>query len=294
MQRIVISASRRTDIPAFYMPWFMRQIERGYFEVDHPYGRPAAHIAATSDHVHSIVFWSKNFGPFINGRYGEQLLRKGYGLFFNFTINSAQSILEPHVPPPNDRLDQLDRLCERFGPDTIHWRFDPICFYKTASGTTGDNLDQFEMIARRASAAGIRVCITSFVDLYRKVQRRLMSSDIALFDPPPAQKIERVTHMAQVLRKLRIDLHLCCEKELLAAIPTSIDVRGAACIPNHRLAALYGPGISLRKDRGQRVAAGCGCRWSQDIGSYRLHPCRHNCLFCYANPEPPEAGKQEN
>jgi hypothetical protein len=289
MQRIVISASRRTDIPAFYMPWFMTGIERGFFEVDHPYGRPAAHVAATADDVHSIVFWSKNFGPFINGGYGERLLKKGYGLFFNFTINSAHPILEPHVPPLNDRLNQLVRLCERFGPDVVQWRFDPICFYTTSSGTTGSNLDQFEMIARRASAAGIQVCITSFVDLYRKVQRRLISSDIALFDPPLAQQIEQVMHMAQMLRELKISLSLCCEKELLAALPASADVRGASCIPNHRLAALYGPGISLRRDSGQRVSAGCGCRCSKDIGSYRLHPCRHNCLFCYANPE--KAGK---
>ncbi|RJQ82218.1 MAG: DUF1848 domain-containing protein [Desulfobacteraceae bacterium] len=285
MSRIVISASRRTDIPAFYMPWFMTQIDRGFFEVDHPFGQRATHVPAGADQVHCIVFWSKNFGPFLEGGYGERLVQKGYGLFFNFTINSAQTLLEPQVPPLEERLAQLDRLCARFGPDAVHWRFDPICFYRTRSGITGHNLDQFAMIAGRASAAGVRRCITSFVDLYRKVQRRMSSSEALLFDPPMPQKAAELTKMAQVLRGLDMSLQVCCEKELLAAIPASAGVRAASCIPNHRLAALYGPDISLRRDSGQRMSAGCGCRVSRDIGSYRLHPCRHNCLFCYANPQ---------
>lgn len=286
MQRIVISASRRTDIPAFYMPWFMNRIERGFFEVDHPYGRPSTHVPATAERVHSIVFWSKDFGPFLRDGYGESLAANGYGLFFNFTINSAHCVLEPCVPPTRERLDQLDRLCDRFGPDAVHWRFDPICFYKTPAGTVESNLDQFEMIAQRASAAGVRVCITSFVDLYRKVQRRLASSGIVLFDPNLAQKAQQVIRMARVLHELNISLQLCCEKEVLAVLAPSAGVCSASCIPNHRLAELYGKDVTLRKDSGQRVSAGCGCRFSRDIGSYRLHPCPHECLFCYANPAP--------
>ena len=67
-------------------------------------------------------------------------------------------------------------------------------------------------------------------------------------------------------------------------LPASAGIRQSACIDNHRLKALYGGPISLKQDRGQRVKAGCGCRESIDIGSYHLHPCFHNCLFCYANP----------
>jgi Domain of unknown function (DUF1848) len=77
---------------------------------------------------------------------------------------------------------------------------------------------------------------------------------------------------------------LCSEKELLAHIPPNLGVSASACIPNDRLTGLYGPGISLAQDGGQRRAAGCMCGVSKDIGTYHLHPCRHNCLFCYANP----------
>jgi hypothetical protein len=77
---------------------------------------------------------------------------------------------------------------------------------------------------------------------------------------------------------------LCCEKLVLAALPAGSTVTAASCIPNHRLAAIFGRGISLSRDHGQRTAAGCGCFVSRDIGSYSSHPCLHDCLFCYANP----------
>jgi hypothetical protein len=285
MQRIVLSASRRTDIPAFYMPWFMSRIETGFFEVDHPFGSAAAVIPAEIDHVHSIVFWSKNFDPFLRGGFGERLAQKGYGLFFNCTVNSSPGFLEPHLPSLDKRLDQLERLCDRFSPQAVQWRFDPICFYRTSAGKTSHNLSGFEKIAARASRAGIRTCITSFVDLYRKVERRMSASGVILYDPPLEEKIERLVTMANFLVDLNIDLHLCCEKELLAALPTSAGVQAAACVPNHRLAKMYGNDVSLRRDPGQRVSSGCGCRHSRDIGSYRRHPCRHACLYCYANPQ---------
>lgn len=284
MQRLVLSASRRTDIPAFYMPWFMEQIGKGCFEVPHPYGGPTARVPAAPDQIHTIVFWSKNFGPFLEGAYGRRLLDRGYNLYFNFTINSENPVLEPQVPPLMERLSQLERLADLFGPKTIQWRFDPICYYKEASGREGDNVDQFTRIARRASGTGIDTCITSFVDLYRKVIRRLSASALTLYDPPMAYKIEQIADMAGFLEPLGLSLELCCENELLAALPEKVNATAAACIPNHRLAELYGSDVTLRRDSGQRVASGCGCRHSRDIGSYRLHPCHHNCLFCYANP----------
>lgn len=266
------------------MPWFMERIHKGYFDVPHPYGGPTSRVPAARDQVHTIVFWSKNFGPFLEGGYGRRLIDSGYHLYFNFTINSENPVLEPGVPPLAERLAQLDRMANRFGPQTIQWRFDPICHYKEASGRERDNLDQFPEIAQRASDAGVDTCITSFVDFYRKVMRRLSASRLQMYDPPMARKVQQVADMAGMLKPLGIGLMLCCEKQLLAALPEAVDATAAACIPNHRLADLYGPDVTLRKDSGQRVASGCGCGYARDIGSYRLHPCYHNCLFCYANP----------
>jgi hypothetical protein len=285
MTQFVISASRRTDIPAFFMPWFMAGIDAGHFDVQNPYNRRTVIVPATPDRVHSIVFWSKNFGPFIDQGYAKTLVQRGYRLFFNFTLNSTQPVLEPSLPPIDKRLGQLARLVEVFGPACVQWRFDPICFFRERSGRMGDNLDQFEIIARYAAQLGLKTCITSFVDLYRKVLRRVKEHhDLELIDPPMAQKAATAMQLADQLTSLGMEMRLCSEKDLLAKLPPYLGVAASACIPNDRLAALYGPGISLAQDGGQRRAAGCMCGVSRDIGSYNLHPCRHNCLFCYANP----------
>lgn len=285
MPKLVLSASRRTDIPAFYLPWFMSSIRSGSFNVVNPYTHTVYRVPASLEQVHTIVFWSKNFGPFLDGNYGEHLVDMGYHLFFNFTINSPHKVLEPRIPDLEKRLDQLEQLARRFGAEAIQWRFDPICILRSAAGCRANNLDQFAHIAKHASNAGITDCITSLVDHYKKVQRRFRKhSDLLLRDPPMPEKIALVRRMANTLTAIRMQLYLCCEKELMMNLPPEIPASPAACIPNQRLIDLYGPGISVAKDKGQRSAAGCGCSVSKDIGSYSLHPCRHNCLYCYANP----------
>ncbi len=290
---MVLSASRRTDIPAFYMPWFMKSIDQGHFDVINPYNQRTFQVPAAVERVHSIVFWSKNFSPFLRHRYGDTLMQRGYRLFFNFTINTPHRLLEPGVPPLKDRLDQLAALSDIVGPQCIQWRFDPICFFKDGAGQESDNLDAFEAIAQRAAELGITTCITSFVDHYRKVRRRMLAhSDLTFVDPPMQRRVETVARLSRKSTQLGIALKLCCEKAVLAALPEDVEVTAASCIPGEKLFELYGLGISLAKDRGQRREAGCACNVSKDIGSYALHPCRHNCLFCYANPAMDGAGKR--
>ena len=283
--KIVISASRRTDIPAFYMPWFVQQLTRGRFEVTNPYNQHVSIVAASPQQVHSIVLWSKNFGPFIHGDYAARLEQMGYHLFFNFTINSHAPLLEPNVPPLEERLEQLEWLCNRFGPRAVNWRFDPLCFYQISGSPIQDNRQDFAAIARRAAAVGIERCITSFMDHYPKIKKRAARfHGLSFIDPPLEQKVAIVVEMEKQLRAEDIGLALCCEKDVIAALPAHSSVTGSACIPGDLLQALYGGGLRLKKDTGQRVKAGCGCNVSRDIGSYHRHPCYHNCLFCYANP----------
>lgn len=283
--KIVISASRRTDIPAFYMPWFMEQISKGVFEVVNPFNQHVSVVPATADRVHTIVFWSKNFGPFIDHGYGQQLLERGYHLFFNFTINSDCPELEPNVPPLKERLDQLEYLCEHYGPRAVSWRFDPICFYKTGQGPQRDNLNDFATIADNAAGWGISRCITSFMDHYPKIRRRLSSRPgFEFIDPPLSKKVKTIMEIEAQLTAFNIQLFTCCEKDIIEALPPTSSVTGSSCIPNDLLMELFSGRLSLKKDTGQRLKAGCGCKVSADIGSYRLQPCYHNCLFCYANP----------
>ena len=290
--KIIISASRRTDIPAFYMPWFMGQVRRGTFEVTNPFNQRVSFVPATPDKVDTIVFWSKNFGPFLDKRYGEQLRKQGFHLFFNFTINSDCTNLEPNVPPLKKRLEQLEHLCQRFGPKTINWRFDPLCFFKTGVGRLQDNLHGFPDIAGKAAEFGIVRCITSFMDHYPKIRRRLSNRPgFAFIDPPLEKKIEILGGMEKTLAAGNIHLSACCEKDLLEALPRSSSISGSSCIPGDFIQELFGSRLSLKKDSGQRVKAGFGCTLSTDIGSYRLQPCYHNCLFCYANPASGPGGR---
>ena len=123
------------------------------------------------------------------------------------------------------------------------------------------------------------------MDHYAKVRRRLaLRPSMEFIDPPPADKGNTLVEMENRLSRHNIQLSICCEKEVLATLAPGASVTTSSCIPNDLLMELYGGTISLRKDAGQRVKAGCGCKVSVDIGSYLKQPCYHNCLFCYANP----------
>lgn len=279
----ILSVSRRTDIPAFYMPWFMNQVTRGIVEVVNPFNRQTRQVIVSPQRVHSMVFWSKNFGPFLADGHGEQLQAMGYHLFFNFTLNSQSPLLEPAVPDLTQRLNQLRQLCRRFGAASVQWRFDPICHFNTREGSTETNLADFKTIAAVAGECGINICISSFMDHYRKIERRTCSI-LTFSEPSMAEKVDIIMNMEATLSALGIRLRLCCENKVLKALSATATIDPAACIPGARIMAVHGGRVSLRKDAGQRRSAGCGCTVSVDVGSYHLHPCHHNCLYCYANP----------
>ncbi|MGA8178497.1 MAG: DUF1848 family protein [Desulfobacterales bacterium] len=285
--QIVISASRRTDIPAFYLDWFMEQIKKGMFDVVNPFNRRKSSVPATPEEVHTIVFWSKNFNAFIKGGYGEKLSIMGYNLFFNFTLNSSSPLLEPRIPSLARRLDQLRELSQTYDPRSINWRFDPVCYFRFDKEPIKNNLKDFSRIAIWASQCGISRCITSFMDDYVKIKKRITSMPgFSFIDPALSEKITILLNMEKELAGKNIDLYTCCEKEVLEALPPGSDIRNSSCIPNHLLVELFGGDLSFKRDTGQRTAAGCGCMVSADIGSYQQHPCYHNCLFCYANSTP--------
>ncbi len=285
--KIVISASRRTDIPAFYMDWFMERIKRGFFEVTNPYNTHTLTVPATSEKVHTIVFWSKNFGYFLKESFGEKLKNRGFNLFFNFTINSELNFLEPNVGALQKRIAQLKELAFNFGTECITWRFDPICFYSNQSRQIKNNLKDFVQIAKKASKFGLCRCVTSFFDDYPKIRKRLAKmSGFSFVEISIEKKRDILLRMERKLSDYNIQLFVCCEKKIMNILPAYSTIDKSSCIPSDFLQKIFGGNLSLKKDSGQRVKAGCGCMVSSDIGSYKMHPCFHNCLFCYANPSP--------
>ncbi len=288
----IISASRRTDIPGFYTDWFMERIRIGSFEVKNPYNRTVKNIEVSKESVHSIVFWSKNYADFLYKRAGENLRRLGFNLYFNFTINSELPELEPGILPLSHRLNQLTELASRFGPANIAWRFDPICFYTTGpDGYEKNNLSDFPIISEKASELGVRKCVTSFLDMYPKINKRLAflsrtkKTPLSFIQPSPEKKIQVIQWMENRLSQLDMQLSLCCEKELFSHMNSGSSVMENACIDGNLLKKNFGGTPETKRDYGQRSKQGCKCTLSIDIGSYDGHPCFHNCLFCYAAPD---------
>lgn len=283
--KTVISASRRTDIPAFYMPWLMSRLEAGFVETANPFNARKTTVDLRAESVHSIVFWSKNYGPFLDGNYAEKIIDMGYRLFFQFTVNTPSMILEPGVPPLDVRLEQVSRLSGIYGPEAVEWRFDPVCFYTGNHGNRqiSDNLGAFGIIASAMAKTGITGCVTSFLDIYRKVRKRERSAGTVFVEPDLDTRTRTIEYMAGILERLGMRLRLCCESGIgLEALQSEAPVTGRGCIDGKLLMKIHGGSISVRQDRGQRFSAGCSCTESRDIGSYRTQPCFHKCLYCYA------------
>lgn len=276
---LVLSVSRRTDIPAFYLPWFLEGLHKGFFITKNPVSGKPCTIPATKEKVAGFVFWSKNYASFLEQKIGEKILSMGLGIYFQFTVNSPHPLLEPGVPPLRERLAQLEELSQRFGADRISWRWDPICHWKDLSGKSRHNMDAFPEIAKMAARAGIPGCTTSFLDLYPKVLKRAEKKNVFFYDPSEERKKEILFRMAEKLGDLGMELFLCCEDALLPALEPH-GVKAARCISGALLEQTFGP-VSQRKDPGQRRE--CHCSLSRDIGSYGGQRCLHSCLYCYAS-----------
>jgi len=265
----VISASRRTDIPAWYLDRLIGFIHQGYAEVPNPYSKKTSRVDLSPDHVHTLVLWSKNFGLFLQKK---ELFRE-YRLYFLFTINDLPDY-EPSLPPLSERIGQLHELVAVYSPERVAWRFDPVIY--TTNGFVSA-VESYRAIGGLVAKAGVKRSIFSFLDLYGKVKRRNEHSGLNLVDPPDHIKTRFAGELAGAAESLGLSLESCSE-EL-----GSIDgIKPSACIDGRLLTLLSGEQAPVEKDPGQRTA--CNCTISRDIGSYRDMPCPSGCVYCYANP----------
>lgn len=267
--RTVISASRRTDIPAHYYDWLREGLERGEVEVTQPFTGKVSAVSVRDEDVHTIVLWSKDFGRVVK----DIEFWRPRRLYFNFTLNDCP-YLEPNVAILQQRVRQMRILADAFGPQRINWRFDPVVWW---DGGRRDNLAGFQRLADSMAEIGIRRCTFSFMTIYRKTVRRGERLGIAFYDPPLAQKRDTASWLAAETHTRGIALLNCCN-EGLEGIG---NLERGRCIDGPLLAELAGEASSLERDKSQRSQ--CGCTASRDIGSYWM-VCPHACSYCYANP----------
>lgn len=166
---MIISASRRTDIPAFYMPWFMNRVRERYVLTRNPFNpHQVSHVSLAPEDVDTIVFWTRNAGKLT--KCIPELNRIGYGYYAHYTITAYPRILEAHVPGPWHAIETFSRLSDLIGPQRVIWRYDPILLSNVVPPEEHKRL--FSKIAGMLAGKTKRVVI-SFADFYKKTERNL-------------------------------------------------------------------------------------------------------------------------
>ena len=266
---MIISASRRTDIPAFYSPWLLNRLRAGSVLVRNPF-RPdqVSEVVLDPQQVDGIVFWTKNPAPMLPQL--AEIDRLGYRSYFQFTLTSYGRDLEPNLPAKASLIATFRQLGQRLGPERVLWRFDPIVLTPTC--TPADHLRWFESLAAQLHGS-TRSCTISFLSLYAKCKRNLQGRELLLLEP--SEKMRFVAQLAALAKRYGIKLLACCEPLL----GEQCGIAPARCIDDQLVAAILGQSLRVKKAVGQRP--GCGCVASIDIGAYDT--CPHGCRYCYAN-----------
>ena len=264
---MIISASRRTDIPTYYSEWFFRRLREGFVLVRNPMNhRQVSRIRLTPDAVDAIVFWTKNPAPMLP-KLGEL---HDYMYYFQFTITPYGHDLEPGLPSKKDCiLPAFFRLSESIGPERVIWRYDPILLTQTY--TPDFHLRAFEALACRLSSH-TKTCVISFLDFYRNTKKNLSGSGPLPFSGELPETLVR--GFAEIAGNYGIVLKTCAEEIDLQ----KYGIEHGACIDQALLESLLGCPLNAGKDKNQRPA--CGCMESIDIGAYNT--CKNGCRYCYA------------
>ena len=258
---MIISASRRTDIPALYPQWFMNRLRAGEVLVPNPYNRKKINrIQLSPDTVDCIAFWTKNPEPMIP--YLKELDEMGYRYYFQMTITDYEEDLEPQAPSTAEAMATFLLFSERLGKERMDWRFDPLIL--TDKYTISYHLEQFEMMCEWLHKSTDR-CILSFVDAYKESPFLEMEQE---------DMLELGEGLGKIAKKYKLPLYTCSERIDL----TPYGIRHGACIDKDKIYELIGYKLDVKKDAGQRKE--CGCVESIDIGVYDT--CTHGCRYCYA------------
>jgi len=274
----IISASRRTDLVAFFPEYLSKALDKEIVEVSGPYGFKY-NVSLNPDDVHTIVLWSKNFNNLLKNKYNLfSNLKKYKQIYLLFSITGLGGTkMEKSVPPPEKTEQQIKGLVNLFGEKRVAIRFDPIIFYRE-NGKIKTNFFYFSNLIKKVEEHNIRKIIFSFCQYYNKVKKRLKYVGIEPIYLSKEKMLDYAVRMSRMLKGKNIDLYSCSQKFL-----TKIEgIKRSRCINANYLSKIHPLNwiIKHEKDKGQRKE--CGCSKSKDIGSYS-QSCPVPCLYCYAN-----------
>ena len=268
---MIISASYRTDVPAFYGKWFLTRLAEGRTQVINPYGGQRHEVPLTGPSVDGFVFWTRNIAPFRPAL--DLLADRGVPFTIQFTITGYPRALERSVTDSAAAVAQIRWLADRFGPRSTVWRYDPILITDLTSATV-----HYRTFARLAAAlaGAVDEVTVSFATVYRKTARNLAAAArrhrFAWCNPETEEKRALLGSLVAVAAEHGMRLTLCTQPSLVGR-----GAEPAACIDAQRLSEVAGRPVVARQ-KGNRP--GCLCAESRDIGAY--DSCPHGCVYCYA------------
>ncbi|TKJ42410.1 hypothetical protein CEE37_01635 [candidate division LCP-89 bacterium B3_LCP] len=272
---MIISASRRTDIPAFYSDWFINRIREGFCLLQNPYNKKQVRkVDLSPDVIDAFIFWTKNPRPMFGKL--SKIDDMNFDYIFLYTCNDYPEWLEPNIPNIDDRINDFRHLSDKLGPKKVIWRYDPIIL--TSSLNSDFHFETFKRLCSELSDYTKRVII-SFVDLYSFVLKRLkrqIPEGESLFDPLTIKmKVKSLSRkLADIAEFYKLDIFSCAE--LIELSGTGI--LPGACIDGMYLYSVFEKEFTTKKDPGQREE--CKCAISVDIGGYDT--CMNQCPYCYA------------
>lgn len=265
---MILSVSRRTDIPNYYSDWFLNRIKEGFLYVRNPMNpRQISRVNLSPDAVDCMVFWTKNPAPMLE-RLDEL---RNYRYYFQFTLTGYGREVEPGLPDKRTALIPVFRqLSDRIGRHRVIWRYDPILF--SGSYTPEYHLKAFREIAESLQGYTDRVVI-SFLDRYAKIQKNM--EKLKVIDRPEKELFALAEQLARIAEKNGMVIESCAERTDLR----EAGIRHGSCIDRELIEQLIGCRLDAAKDKNQR--AECGCIESVEVGAYDT--CLNGCRYCYAN-----------
>ncbi len=268
---MIVSASYRTDIPAFYGEWFRKRLAAGFCRVVNPYSGQVHEIALNREAVDGFVFWTRNPAPFRAAL--VEAAGQGFPFVVQMTVTGYPRELEASVHKPERAIEWFGELARCYGPEVGVWRYDPLL---VTSLTPPDwHRRNFSRLARAISGKVDEV-VFSFAQIYAKTRRNLSRAaghhGFTWNDPARAEKRALLADLAGIAADLGLKPTLCAQPDLL-----SPGLQPARCIDAERLSKIAGRPLGART-KGNRP--GCLCAESRDIGAY--DSCPHGCVYCYA------------
>lgn len=265
---MIISASRRTDIPSYYSEWFLNRIKEGYVLVRNPMSKhQISRVNLSPNMVDGIVFWTKNPTPMLKSIHKL----KDYPFYFQFTITPYGKDIEPSLPSKKETIiPTFKYLSDMIGPQRMVWRYDPILINKKYS--IEYHTDTFEKMAKLLHKY-TRKCTVSFIDDYKNIRKS--TKTLKMFDIDDLKKRIIARNISEIAHAYNLTIDTCAEEIDL----NEYGIKHAKCIDPLIFEEIKGKPLKIGKDKNQRPA--CGCASSIDIGMYNT--CSNGCVYCYAN-----------